>query len=477
MRSVHRLSPDHQPVSLPVALRGARDAWAAGDYDAVLLWLDRTDDRTAGGELPNEALLLRARAHWLRGDYDEALRFALAAERADADVIGVRAVQLRGFVAVSQQRFPEALDLFRSVFDRYKRCRKRDEALVEQTVLQVASLELTLRSAHEPGSHGALEARVIHPWEPVLLGWSSAACAQRMALDGWLYGLDGDAREALGLMRQADDLAPTPAWRVWALAQRANLALAFGESVSARDFATQAQAFVRDVDWEAIAGEERVGLLLLSEVLAALAPAAAPALVGRYDALPPRSPNGVLEDGPRLRALELHVHGLVARANGEGLRARALLADAASAWRAVGNLWRTALALVELDATEFAAGGPVLVEQRAPLNGFHLEAAALIVREHFPRSFLARRVGGWLAVYDDPVAAALAPHKRQVLRLVLAGLDNKQIAARLGLRYNSVRSYVAELHAAFGTHSDRELFAACVRRGITGSAAPGLRAG
>ncbi len=419
---------------------------------------------------------MRARAHWLCGDYDQALRFALAAEAADADVIGVRAAQLRGFVAVSQQRFPEALDLFRSVFDRYKRCRKRDESLVEQTVLQVASLELTLRSAHEPGSHGALAARRIHPWEPVQLGWSSAACAQRMALDGWLYGLDGDASEALGLMRQADDLAPTPAWRVWALAQRASLALAFGETSSARDFATQAQAIVRDVDWEAIAGEERVGLLLLSEVLAALAPAAAPALVGRYDALPPRSPNGGLEDGPRLRALELHVHGLVARANGEGLEARALLADAASAWRAIGNRWRTALALVELDATETAAG-PALVEQRTPPSGFHLEAAALIVREHFPRSFLARRVGGWLAVYDDPVAAALAPHKRQVLRLVLAGLDNKQIATRLGLRYNSVRSYVAELHAAFGTHSDRELFAACVRRGITGPPAPGLRAG
>jgi hypothetical protein len=40
---------------------------------------------------------------------------------------------------------------------------------------------------------------------------------------------------------------------------------------------------------------------------------------------------------------------------------------------------------------------------------------------------------------------------------------------------------VADLHAAFRTHSDRELFAECVRRGITGptgaSAARDLQAG
>jgi DNA-binding NarL/FixJ family response regulator len=545
VQSVRSHRPHYQPVPLAVAVRRAREAWIAGDYETTLLRLDEADDYDAVGELRDDCILLRARAlyrmlryadvidelrpvittftspdatatarmllgtalarsgdgndglrelaeaagdaeasqahravqaelaharalaYWLRGDYDLALRFAAAAERANVDVISVRAAQLRGFIAVSRQKFPEALRLFRSTLDRYRSCRERDDSLVEQTVLQVASLELTLRSASESGSHRSLEARRVRPWDPFPSRFSSTACAQRMALDGWLYALDGDAVTALALMREADELAPTPAWRVWTLAQRAGLTLGFGEANSARDVAGQAQAFVRDVDWEATGGEERVGLLLLAEVLTWLAPASAPALLARYDGLPPLSRNHVLAGDPRQRALELHVRGMVARAAGNIPEALTMLKEAVREWRAVGNLWRTSLALIELDAT-IAVGSSSHSAHRTPSSEFYLEAATLIVQEHFPRSFLSYRIGGWLRAYNDPVTAALAPHKRHVLRLVLAGLDNKQIATRLGLRYNSVRSYVAELHAAFGTHSDRELFADCVRRGITG---------
>jgi DNA-binding CsgD family transcriptional regulator/tetratricopeptide (TPR) repeat protein len=543
VQSVWSLGPHHKRIPLAVAVRKAREAWIAGDYETTLLRLDEAGDSDSIGDLRDESLLLRARAlyrmlryadmievlgplvgtfgsadatatarmllgtalarageiergleeltqaaadaeasgahraiqaelaharalaHWLQGEYQQALRFAAAAERADADVISVRAAQLRGFIAVSQEKFPEALRLFRSALARYRLCHERDESLVEQTVLQVASLELTLCSVREPGTHRAPEARRVRPWEQSSSGSCSTACVQRMAMDGWLYALDGDPLSALALMRQADDLAPTAAWRVWALAQRAGLALAFGEPNSARDLAAQAQSF-RDIDWEATEGEERIGLLLLAEVLASLALPAAPALVARYDGLAPLNRNNVLAGDPRERALELHVRGIVARASGDIPRARTLLKDATRVWRGIGNLWRTALALIELDATISGSIASVSLEQRMAPGAFYLEAASLIVREHFPRSFLARRVGGWLTAYHDPVAAALAPHKRQVLRLVLAGLDNKQVAVRLGLRYNSVRSYLAEIHTAFGTHSDRELFAECMRRGI-----------
>lgn len=452
----------------------------AGEADEGLRELTEAaeDAEGAGVHRAIQAELAHARAlaYWLRGEYHQALRFAAAAERANADVISVRAAQLRGFVAVSQRKFPEALRLFRSALDRYRLCHERDGLLADQTVLQVASLELTLRSAGEPGTHRTFEARRIRPWEPDLSGSCSTACLQRMALDGWLYALDGDSASAFALMRQADDLAPTAAWHAWALAQRAGLALAFNEASSARDLAAQAQAAVRNVDWETTEGEERVGLLLLAEVLAWLNPAAAPALVARYDGLPPLNRNHVLADDPRERALELHVRGLVARTTGNVAQAQTLLKEAVREWRGVGNLWRTALALIELDATVSANNGSPAAKWRTAPGEFYLEAATLIVREHFPRSFLVRKVRNWLGAYHDPVAAALAPHKRQVLRLVLAGLDNKQIATRLSLRYNSVRSYVADLHAAFGTHSDRELFAECVRRGIASpSEAPGAR--
>ena len=456
----------------------------SGRLDDALAELESAADaaEAVGVHRAIRAELAHARglAYWLGGDCDSALRFALAAERARADVISVRAAQLRGFVAVSQQKYPEALSLFRSALDRYRTCRERDDALVEQTLFQVSSLELTLRSAREPGTHRVQEARRVRPWEPSAPCASSAMRVQSAVFDGWLYAHDGDSVNALRLMREADESAPTVAWTVWVLAQRAGVALGFGERANAHDFAAQALAFARAVEWDATQGEERVGLLLLAEVLATLAPATSTALIARYDALPPLSRNQVLAVDPRLRALELHVRGVVAKGTNEGMKARVLLKDAAREWRTIGNLWRTALALIELDATVSSGAASVLAERTQPI-GFYIEAAALIVREHFPRSFLGRRIGGWLTAYGDPIAAALAPHKRQVLRFVLAGFDNKQIAAQLGLRYNSVRSYLAEIHSAFGTHSDRELFAECMRRGIADpsalTTAPDSRAG
>ncbi|MEA2664410.1 MAG: MalT-like region, partial [Candidatus Eremiobacteraeota bacterium] len=125
----------------------------SGSLNDALVELEQAADdaETAGVHRAIQAELAHARglAYWLRGDYDPALRFALAAEKAEADVISVRAVQLRGFIAVSRQKFREALRLFHSALDRYRMCRERDDALVEQTVFQVSSLELTLRSADE----------------------------------------------------------------------------------------------------------------------------------------------------------------------------------------------------------------------------------------------------------------------------------------------------------------------------------------
>ncbi len=75
----------------------------------------------------------RGLMYWLCRDYEQALRFALAAEGFDADVTSVRAMQLRGFVAVSQRNFPEALRIFRSAVERYGACRERYDALIDQT--------------------------------------------------------------------------------------------------------------------------------------------------------------------------------------------------------------------------------------------------------------------------------------------------------------------------------------------------------
>src|SRR5579884_2282241 len=92
-----------------------------------------------------------AAAHWRKGDHDAVLRYALEAESADADVISVRATSLRGYVAAARGMFPEALGYFGLARRAYEACRERDRNLLERIVVQIASLEVLLRSAKLKG--------------------------------------------------------------------------------------------------------------------------------------------------------------------------------------------------------------------------------------------------------------------------------------------------------------------------------------
>jgi DNA-binding CsgD family transcriptional regulator len=405
-----------------------------------------------------EIAYFRALAHWTKRELPQALGLALVAESARADVISVRATQLRGFIAVTEHRYPEALGLFREALGTYWRCREHDTFLAETIVLQIASLEVTLRSAGVPGSHTSSEGRRTRSFGEGEPQTCSLPRLQTIVLDGWLYAHDGDAANAYRQMRLAAELAPTPAWRAWALAGRAAVADAFGEAHAAREHAAQALEIAARVDWNATVGEERVTLLLLAEVLTSTDPPAAGPVLDRYDALrEPIEPAQVISDDPRREGLEQHVRGLVARERGDAAGARAALQRAFITFRDCGKLWRAALALIELDATP---GGP-----RAG-GDFSLETAARLVHEHVPHSFLARRLGNWMNAYGDPVAGRLTPAQREILRYLLAGNVPKEIAAATGRAYKTVRNHVEAIEHLFGVHSVPELIVACYQRGL-----------
>ncbi|MEA2666792.1 MAG: Bacterial regulatory protein luxR family [Candidatus Eremiobacteraeota bacterium] len=111
--------------------------------------------------------------------------------------------------------------------------------------------------------------------------------------------------------------------------------------------------------------------------------------------------------------------------------------------------------LIELDGTEAPAQG-------AP----YLETAAAIIRDNFPRSFLAHRLGRWARVYFDPAAMTLTPAQREVLRHLLNGRSVRDIAARTNRSVATVGQHVKRIHQAFDTHSVGQLFRECNRRGI-----------
>jgi DNA-binding CsgD family transcriptional regulator len=86
-----------------------------------------------------------------------------------------------------------------------------------------------------------------------------------------------------------------------------------------------------------------------------------------------------------------------------------------------------------------------------------------IVRE--AHALVGPLVGGPLARFADPSPGTLPPRVRQVLRCLLEGDSDKQVAARLGIRGYTVNEYTKRIYRHFGVQTRSELLARWLRRG------------
>lgn len=86
-----------------------------------------------------------------------------------------------------------------------------------------------------------------------------------------------------------------------------------------------------------------------------------------------------------------------------------------------------------------------------------------IVRE--AHALLIPLIGGPLARYTDPSPADLPPRARAVLRCLLDGDADKQIAARLDIGSHTVNQHIKRIFQYFGVTSRTELLARWIRRG------------
>jgi DNA-binding CsgD family transcriptional regulator len=77
-------------------------------------------------------------------------------------------------------------------------------------------------------------------------------------------------------------------------------------------------------------------------------------------------------------------------------------------------------------------------------------------------------LGGPLARFAEPSPADLPPRVRTVLRCLLEGDGDKQVAARLGVARHTVNHHTKAIFAHFRVRSRSELLARWVRRGWGG---------
>lgn len=91
-------------------------------------------------------------------------------------------------------------------------------------------------------------------------------------------------------------------------------------------------------------------------------------------------------------------------------------------------------------------------------------AAAAIAEEAFEE---ARRLHGYPAPMDE-AAPHLPPRKLECLHWAVIGRTDEQIALIMGAKVSTIRSYMADLRAAFGVCSRTELARAAQRAGLIG---------
>jgi len=361
-------------------------------------------------------------------------------------MIDVRATMRRASAAVAKERYALALRLFSGALDISRQRAERNRDLEEQLELQVAMLELALRSPQVPGTHHRRRREAETSLAEISV--RSRAKMQIAVVDAWLYALEGDQRSAYALVRRSVALAPTPAWRVWAVANRALVRVAFGDVAGAADFTAEALEWSASISWPQAEPEERVALLFLAWALTEIDPDASPALFEHYCSLNAnagRSHPGALD--VRLRLVETFVGGLVHRIRREVAQASRAFTDVYDEAERAGLFWLATLASLESEST------PSVV-------------AAERVHRHYPTSFLARRLGRRTGAIDDEIVAALTPAPREVLALLLSGMKPKEIARFKGLAEGTVRNHIGTLEAAFGVRSMPELLVTCYRRGL-----------
>lgn len=86
-----------------------------------------------------------------------------------------------------------------------------------------------------------------------------------------------------------------------------------------------------------------------------------------------------------------------------------------------------------------------------------------IVREAI--ASIGKLIGGPLARFEEPSPTDLPLRLREVLRCLLEGDADKQVASRLGISRMTVNSHTKSLYRHFGVQSRAELLARWVRRG------------
>ncbi len=285
--------------------------------------------------------------------------------------------------------------------------------------------------------------------------WTADLAAERytaLRVLGWDDFVRGRFEHARWAFKDALALAPSPAWRVMAHLDRAQVASLARDEARAVEELAEADRLAEQVRWESTRGEERQALVWLATLHAPLDAVRAQRYAAAYASLGTANlkPTVALAADRRTLGFTRYAQGRIDQALGRRGSALAALREAYAIFDEAGHHYRAMLAaagLAELTGDE----------------GWRLRAQAHA--RHYPGCPLISLVDEAVA-REEAMPRQLSPLQRQIARALWSGAEAPELAARFGRGPAATERQIAAVFHAFGVASRGALLDEARKRGL-----------
>jgi len=408
--------------------------------------LHAAEAATLSDEVRSELLHAEALIAWMRGDL-------VAAEAALARSAFDQSSKARGRNAITQSWIAAK----RGAYDEQARLLLRGiELLGNATPTDVGMLGAACRALCTLARDVAISGLHAAAHQT----YNSVAWTPDLAIDqymsaralGWALALQGPTRyfEALRLLHKASSIAPSQAWHVFALTDRAALKRCAGEGASSNADIYEALDLAKTIDWGATPDEARMALLGLATLFAEIDVREAATLLAQYTEIHESASARLIMNGdPRAEAFRSYAAGIIQEALNEPRKAKRFYEAVYAVWNDAGYSWMAARTALHL----FRVTG----EQS------WWETARTKVRD-YPDSWIAAEINAAATGIGDDAWNRMTPRQREVFHALCEGFTARRIAERLECSPNTVRNHIHWVYQAFRVNSQPELIAEARKR-------------
>jgi DNA-binding CsgD family transcriptional regulator len=381
------------------------------------------------------------RRHLLNENPTSAREYLALARRGRSLSSRLHALYAETLILPYEERLPEQAS---KLIELLRQIDPNAQEFYEMRAWATQALAILTRELYLPDAAVEVERQLAGPpWPPDFL----QNRFQALKALGWAKAILGDYFNGFRLLKQASQAAPTTAWRVVAACDRAYLARRFDEPRWSRVELDEAEQLSREVDWHATIGEERIGLVLMSELFASIDTARAAMYLAQYRELGQLKSPMYFKNDARLEAFESFSAAVVELALGKRSRGVALLRRAYSIFDRLQYDFRAALCLV----TEFQATNKTDLLKRAERR-----IAA------YGQSWLMAQIRSLTSSPSESMN--LPPMQQRVFDELCQGKSSAEIAASIGRSEFTVKNHIKQIFKAFKVNSRSALLAQAIKR-------------